>query len=425
MPLQNEHEEVDVLIVGGGMVGLTTAAALGGAGLEVLVVDRSPPPHQTAPAFDGRASAIAYGSRLVLEGIGVWSRMAAEAEPILDIRVSDGDASFFLHYDHRDLGEAPLGHMVENRVTRRALHDHVSGLGTVRLRAPGSVTGLDRAGSRARALLDDGTRVAASIVIAAEGKRSPTRTAAGIRVTEWTYPQTGIVCTVAHEEPHRGIAHERFLPAGPFAILPITDASEPDSDAVATPELPWRHRSSLVWTERSVIAPRILELERAAFDEELRRRFGDFLGPVRSVGPRWSYPLSVLIAERYVDHRLALIGDAAHAIHPIAGQGLNLGLRDVAALAEVLVDAARVGLDIGDLSVLERYQRWRRFDTMTLTMVTDGLNRLFSNDIAPVRLVRDLGLAAVNRMPPLKRLLMRHAMGTLGELPRLARGQPL
>lgn len=425
MPLQGDQVEVDVLIVGGGMVGLIMAAALGGAGMEVLVVDRAPPPRQTDPAFDGRASAIAHGSRLILEGIGVWPRVATEAQPILDIRVSDGDAPFFLHYDHRELGDAPLGHMVENRITRRALHDHVAELGTVQLRAPATVAGLDREGSRARARLDDGTRIAASVVLAAEGKRSPTRAAAGIRVTEWSYPQTGIVCTVAHGEPHRGIAHERFLPAGPFAILPITDAREPDAEAVAAPDLPWRHRSSLVWTERSVLAPRILELERAAFDEELRRRFGDFLGPVRSVGPRWSHPLSVLIAERYVDHRLALVGDAAHAIHPIAGQGLNLGLRDVAALSEVLVDAARIGLDIGDVGVLERYQRWRRFDTMALTMVTDGLNRLFSNDIAPVRLARDLGLAAVNRMPPLKRLLMRHAMGTLGDLPRLARGQPL
>lgn len=423
--MPRDHERIDALIVGGGMVGSTLASALGGAGLDVVVVDRAAPPQQTDPAFDGRTSAIAHGSRMVLEGIGVWRRVAHEAEPILDIRVSDGDAPFFLHYDHRDLGEAPFGHIVENRAIRRALHEHVSGLGSVRLIAPASVSDLDFEGSRARAVLDDGTRFEAGVVLAAEGRRSRTRARAGIGVTEWSYPQTAIVCTVAHEAPHGGIAHERFLPAGPFAILPMTDAAEPDAESTALPGLPWRHRSSLVWTERAEIAPRILELDRQAFDEELSRRFGDFMGKVRSVGPRWSYPLSVLIAERYVDRRLALVGDAAHAIHPIAGQGLNLGLRDVAALAEVLVDAARIGLDIGDLAVLERYQRWRRFDTVTLTMVTDGLNRLFSNDIPPVRLARDLGLAAVNRMPPLKRLFMRHAMGTLGHLPRLVRGQPL
>jgi 2-octaprenyl-6-methoxyphenol hydroxylase len=225
---------------------------------------------------------------------------------------------------------------------------------------------------------------------------------------EWRYPQTGIVCTVAHELGHQGVAHERFLPPGPFAILPLK-----------------HNRSSLVWTERADLAPALLALDEAAFAAEMGRRFGDFLGATRVVGARWSYPLSLLHAERYVAPRLALVGDAAHCMHPIAGQGLNLGLRDVAALAEVLTDARRLGLDIGAASVLERYQRWRRFDSVALLAVTDSLNRLFSNDLAPLRLARDLGLAAVDRLPPLKRLFMRHAMGTVGKLPRLLEGEAL
>ena len=253
-----------------------------------------------------------------------------------------------------------------------------------------------------------GGAVRARLAVAADGRDSALRREAGIAVTTWRYPQVGIVCTVAHERPHRGIAHERFLPAGPFAILPMTG-----------------NRSSLVWTERSDLAPAMMALGEAEFGSEVALRFGDFLGRLDVVGPRWSYPLALVHAERYADRRLALVGDAAHAIHPIAGQGLNLGLRDAAALAEALVDDRRLGLDIGAAGALERYQRWRRFDSLVLMAATDGLNRLFSNDIEPLRLARDVGLAAVNRAVPLKRFIMRHAMGTLGRLPRLVRGQPL
>jgi 2-octaprenyl-6-methoxyphenol hydroxylase len=245
-------------------------------------------------------------------------------------------------------------------------------------------------------------------VAAADGKDSPLRQAAGIRTVEWRYRQVGIVTTVAHERPHAGIAIEHFLPAGPFAILPMTG-----------------NRSSIVWTEDAALAPQLIALPDPDFAAELRARFGDFLGAIAPVGPRWSYPLSLMQAERYTARRLALVGEAAHVIHPIAGQGLNVGIRDIAALAEAIIDARRLGLDIGDDIVLERYQRWRRLDAVLLAGVTDGLNRLFSNAIAPVKLARDLGLAAVNRMPPLKRLLMSHAMGTLGDRPRLARGERL
>ncbi len=243
---------------------------------------------------------------------------------------------------------------------------------------------------------------------ACDGRNSPLRRAAGIRTIEWNYPQVSIVCTVSHEAPHRGVAVEHFLPAGPFAILPMTG-----------------HRSSIVWTERADLAPRLMALDDAGFTRELARRFGDFLGALEVVGPRWSYPLSLMHAERYSAPRLALVGDAAHVIHPIAGQGLNLGIRDIAALAELVVDARRLGLDIANPDALERYERWRRFDNVMLAAVTDGLNRLFSNALPPVKLARDLGLAAVDRLPPLKRFLMRHAMGVVGDLPRLVRGEPL
>ena len=234
------------------------------------------------------------------------------------------------------------------------------------------------------------------------------RSAAGIPAVEWRYRQTAIVTTARHEHSHGGIAVEHFLPAGPFAILPMTG-----------------NRSSIVWTENAALAPHILKLPDAEFAAELAARFGDFLGAIEPVGPRWSYPLSLMQAETYIARRLVLIGEAAHVIHPIAGQGLNVGIRDCAALAEAIIDVRRLGLDIGAPSVLERYQRWRRLDAVLLAGVTDGLNRLFSNTIPPIKLARDFGLAAVNRMPPLKRLLMQHAMGTLGDRPRLARGEPL
>jgi 2-octaprenyl-6-methoxyphenol hydroxylase len=406
------------------MVGMTLAAALGSAGLSVAIVDAEAPAAMTAAAFDGRSSAIAFGSKQVLMGIGAWVGMAAEAQPILDIRVSDGTATggvsrLFLHYDHRDLAAGgarkhapPFGFIVENRAVRRALLQRLAKLPTVVQAAPARVDSVERRNDAAVLHLDDGRSVSAPLAVAADGRNSPVRAAAGIKTTEWAYAQTGIVCTVAHERPHGGVAHEHFLPAGPFAMLPMVD----DGGV---------HRSSIVWTERRELAPAMMALDAAAFAAEIERRFGPSLGRLRPIGGRFAYPLTLVHAERYVDHRLALLGDAAHAIHPIAGQGLNLGLRDVAALAEAIVDAQRLGLDIGDGLALERYQRWRRFDNLVLMAVTDNMNRLFSNDIAPVRLARDLGLAAVNRVPPLKRLFMRHAMGMVGDLPRLARGERL
>ncbi len=401
--------DAELLIAGGGLNGLLLGIACAGAGLGVALVDREDPAAMLGQGFDGRSSAIAYGSQQVLSALGLWSFIAAEAEPILEIRVADDNALLFLHYDHRELGvDAPLGWIVENRVLRRVLLEHAQSLPALAFLAPLEVGGVDTSPFAAEAALSDGRRLTVRVVAAADGAGSPLRRAAGIRTVEWRYPQTAIVTTVRHEHPHGGIAVEHFLPAGPFAILPMTG-----------------NRSSIVWTERAGLAASLVALPDAAFTAELAARFGDFLGAVEPIGPRWTYPLQLMLAERYVDQRLALIGEAAHVIHPIAGQGLNLGIRDIATLAEIIIDARRLGLDIGDDALLRRYQQWRRLDALLLAAVTDGLNRLFSNSIAPLRLVRDLGLAAVDRLPPLKRFLMRDAMGITGDLPRLVRGLPL
>lgn len=400
--------EYQVVIVGGGLIGLTLATALGGAGIATAVVDREPVAAMLDPGFDGRVSAIASASRAVFQGIGVWDRLAPDAQPIHEIRVSDGDSPLFLHYDRREVGADALGYIIENRWTRRALIEAIGALDRVRLFDGRAVTGVERGAARARLALDEGQTLDAALVIAADGRRSPSRTQAGIGALETAYRQTGIVATIAHARPHRGIAQERFLPAGPFAILPMTGT-----------------RSSIVWTERADIARRVLALPPADFEIELKARFTDYLGPLSVEGPVFSYPLTLTLADTYVLNRFALVGDAAHAIHPIAGQGLNIGIRDVAALAEVIVDATRLGLDPGASTLLARYARWRRADNFTMLAVTDGLNRLFTNDFPPLRLGRRVGLAAVNRMPALKRRLMRHAMGELGDRPRLTRGLAL
>lgn len=400
-------ERFDIAVVGGGMVGLTLALGLERVGARVAVIERASLTDMAEESFDGRGTAIAAGSQRILDGTGLWELLQADAEPILEIRVADGTSQLFLHYDHREVGEGPLGWIVENAHIRRAFAQAVALSDVIVFEN----TALADARFEARSTtleLVDGRTVDATLAIAADGRQSALRKLAGIEAVRWSYPQTGIVCAVTHEAPHHGIAHEHFLPSGPFAILPMT-----------------RNRSSIVWTERNDLAPEILELDDDDFSAELKRRFGDFLGDVR-VGPqRWAYPLSVVHARDYVAPRVAAVGDAAHAIHPIAGQGFNLGLRDVAALAEIIVDRLRLGLDPGDTEALMRYQKWRKPDNMMMIAATDSLNRLFSNDVAPVRMARDTGLALVNQLPPLKRVLMRHAMGLVGDLPRLTRGEPL
>ncbi|MGO1119489.1 UbiH/UbiF/VisC/COQ6 family ubiquinone biosynthesis hydroxylase [Rhodovibrionaceae bacterium A322] len=414
---------VEVAISGGGLVGLTLAISLAQAGISVLVVDAEDPEVALAEPFDGRSSAIAACSHRLLEATGVWERLEAAA-PILDIRVTDGQVGrgasrFFLHYDSEELGEGPLGYIVENRLMRRALHARAAELDNLLLLAPMKATGSQRSGQGAVLKLESGEEVSASLIVAAEGRRSPLREEAGIAVRRWDYRQSGIVCTISHELPHYDVAFEHFLPSGPFAVLPLSDdESLPDGE--------WgRYRSSIVWTERPDLVPHMMELDDAGFSQEIQRRFGDSLGRIKVLGRRWSYPLSLQHADSYHDERLILVGDAAHGIHPISGQGFNLGIKDVAALAECLVDARRLGQDLGNQAIVDRYARWRRFDNMAMIAATDGLNRLFSNNLPPVRLARDLGMAAVNQLPPLRRFFMRHAMGTVGDLPKLFRGEAL
>ncbi|MEQ9449373.1 MAG: UbiH/UbiF/VisC/COQ6 family ubiquinone biosynthesis hydroxylase [Rhodospirillaceae bacterium] len=405
--------DADVAVVGAGLVGGALACALARNGVRTVVLDRTAPSAMAAPAFDGRASAIALSGQRLLHAIGVWSHLENQAGPIREIRVSDGKSFFFLHFDHADVGDTPLGFMVENRHLRAAIATEMKRLGDkLSVVTPASVETMSSATDSTELTLTNGRRITAELVVSAEGRTAALRQQAGIGVTGWTYPQAGIVTTITHDRPHHGIAHEHFLPAGPFAILPLPD----DGDV---------HRSSLVWTERADAAASYMNLSDDAFLLEISERVGGFLGNLGMIGPRFSYPLGLQFAARYVSGRLVLVGDAAHSIHPIAGQGLNLGLRDVAALTEIIVEGKRLGLDAAYPDGMSRYERWRRSDNITMAAVTDVLNRLFSNDIGPVRLGRDLGLAMVNRMPPLKRLFMRHAMGTVGDLPRLMRDEPL
>jgi 2-octaprenyl-6-methoxyphenol hydroxylase len=337
--------------------------------------------------------------------------MEKDAQPIREILVTDGApgraaSPFSLHFDAGEVGAPQLGAIVENRHIRAALQGKALAEKNLTVIAPAAVKSVSTDAGGVTAVLGNGDTVAARLAIAADGRVSPLRDAAGIKTIGWSYPQTGIVATVEHERPHNGVAYEHFLPAGPFAILPMTG-----------------NRSSLVWTEEKTKAPALLALDEDRFNEELARRFGAHLGAVKVTGPRWSYPLSFHIARDFVKPRFALAGDCAHGIHPIAGQGLNLGLKDAAALAEVLLDAARLGQDIGALDVLRRYERWRRFDSVTLAASTDALNRLFSNDIEPLRVLRDIGMGIVDSIGPARRFFMRHAGGDVGKLPRLMRGE--
>lgn len=404
-------KQADVVISGGGMVGLTLGLALAQGGLRTAIVDLVPASTILVPTFDGRVSALAYASVRMLAALGVWEALAPHAQPIREILVTDGQAGkpaspFSLHFDAQEVGAESLGHIAENRHTRAALYGAVERQPNLELIAPASVKSITTEGGGAIARLEDGSEIAASLVIAADGRESRLRREMGITVVGWSYHQTGIVATVEHEKPHNGVAYEHFLPSGPFAILPMTG-----------------NRSSLVWTESKHKAPALLALDEAGFHAELSRRFGNHLGKTKAAGPRWSYPLSFHLSREYVRPRFALAGDCAHGIHPIAGQGLNLGLKDVAALAEVLLDAGRLGRDIGALDTLKRYERWRRFDSFAMGASTDALNRLFSNDIAPLRHLRDLGLGIVDAIGPARRFFMRHAGGDIGKLPRLMRGE--
>jgi 2-octaprenyl-6-methoxyphenol hydroxylase len=403
-------QRADVVIAGGGFAGLSLALALRqglGDSVRVIVAD---PAFAAGAKPDLRASAIAAAARRMFEALGVWDVVAAEAQPILDMVVTDSKLEHairpvFLTFAGQIEEGEPFAHMIENAPLNAALAARAREKGIELRAAP--VTGFEYEGARVRASFEDGN-VSAALLVAADGARSQVREQAGIATHGWNYGQSAIVTTVAHERPHEGRAIEHFLPAGPFAMLPLSG-----------------NRSSLVWTETDAEAARIVALADDEFHHELERRFGLQLGDIGVVGPRRAYPLGLFIARSFVAERIALVGDAAHVIHPIAGQGLNMGLRDVAALAEAIVDAARLGLDVGGADVLDRYQRWRRFDTAVMGVATDGLNRLFSNESDVLRLMRDVGLGLVDRMPALKSFFIREAAGVTGDVPKLLRGEAL
>nr|WP_314122109.1 UbiH/UbiF/VisC/COQ6 family ubiquinone biosynthesis hydroxylase [uncultured Brevundimonas sp.] len=411
-------ERYDIVIAGAGLTGAAFALAAAQAGLRVVMVDPQPFDAQMAPTFDGRSTAIAFSTFRMLDALGVGEALRPHACRMDHILVTDGRrpgaasraaSPAFLRFDAEEIGGRtggePLGYMVENRRIRVALAEVVTRAG-IAVRAPASVAAVTTDAGKATVTLADGSVLTAPLVVGAEGRGSTVRRAAGIETVGWGYGQSGVVATVRLGRDHGNVAHEYFLPSGPFAILPLTD-----------------QRASLVWTETTRRGEALRDASDAAFHAHLMRRFGEFLDGATVEGPRFVYPLSLSLAEKLVAPRIALIGDAAHGVHPVAGQGLNMGLKDAAALAEVLAEAARLGEDIGSETVLERYARWRRFDNAALAAGFDAFVRLFSNDIAPIRLARDLGMAAVNRIGPLRRAFMQEAGGATGDLPRLLRGE--
>jgi 2-octaprenyl-6-methoxyphenol hydroxylase len=408
--MTGETSGPDILIAGGGTAGLTTALAIkrNAPDLDVEVIDAAPPGGRR----DERASAIAAAARRMLEQLGVWEELRDEAQPIVsmeitDSRMRDAVRPVFLTFDGAVSEGEPFAHMVPNEPLTAALRSAAEAA-EIRLTSPAMAKEFVTSEGHIAVSLASGDKRRARLLVAADGIRSRLRSLAGIRTVTWSYPQAAIVANVRHARPHEGVAVEHFLPGGPFAILPLKG-----------------NRSSLVWTEKKEEAERLVAADDFLFQLELERRFGHRLGAIEPDGPRRTYPLGLTLARDFVRPRFALLGDAAHGIHPIAGQGLNLGFRDAAALTETVVDAHQLGLDIGSLEVLRRYERWRRYDTWQMGVTTDLLNRLFSNDLAPLRAMRDIGLGIVDRLPRLKRMFIGEAAGLGGELPKLMRGEAL
>lgn len=405
--------DTDIAIVGGGLVGTALALALAKAGQQITLIDAADVAPRKAPGFDGRSYAMALTSVRLMQGLGLWDGLEEAAQPMLEIKVTDGRAGdgpspFLMQFDHAEIEEGPMGWMVEDRHLRPALLVAAEAEERINLRNGATVTAQEVDPQGITLTLDDEKRLRARLVVGADGRASGTAQRADIRRIAWDYGQTALVCAIEHEKPHQGVAHQFFMPPGPLAILPLAG-----------------DRSSIVWSETSANAARINGLPESEYIEVLKPRFGSFLGDISLAGARYTYPLGLSLATEMVAERVALVGDAAHGVHPIAGQGLNAGLRDVAALAEVIADAARRGEEIGNATVLGAYQQWRRFDNVTLALATDTFNRLFSNDNPVLRLARDVGMAAVNALPGLRRSFIREAAGLTGELPRLMQGRPL
>jgi len=391
---------VDVIIIGGGLVGGTLAVGLAQQGFGVAVIDRESPEELLKPDLDGRTTAVSYGSKLIFDQLGIWNKVEHAAEPILDIRVFERDSPWAIYYDHRDVGNAPMGYIVENRVLRQGIFHRAAELSD-RLTwiAPAGVAHTQRNLEGVIVELADGRILKAPLLVGAEGRLSPTRDEAGIKTLRWNYGKMALIAHVTHEKPHHGSAWEVFQPQGPFAILPLKICSATGA-----------YRSGIVWTGSPEDTDRLLSLDDAVISAELQEIF-PYFGTIQLSGKRWSYPLSAMIAKGTVGHRFAIVGDAAHTVHPVAGQGVNLGWRDAQALAEVLGKARRLGLDIGSKSILQDYQRRRRVDTASILAMSDGMVRLFSNKSSMLSFLRNTGLGIVNQVPPLKRRLMRHAMG--------------
>ncbi len=405
--------DADILIVGGGLNGPALALGLARAGLSVALVDAQAARARAGAGFDGRAYALSVASRRLLQAVGAWPALEGLSQPILRIRASDGRAGegaapFFLNFDAAEIEEGPMGHMVEDRHLHAALMEVIAAAPGVAVHPGATVTAQSAGPASASVTLSDGRVLTGRVIAGCDGRASGTAARAGIRRIGHGYGQTALVCAVEHDLPHGGTAQQFFMPGGPLAILPLTG-----------------NRSSVVWSEDEADARTIAALDDAAFLDVLRPRFGDHLGAIRLAGARFTYPLSLSLAERYVAHRVALVGDAAHGVHPVAGQGLNLGLRDAGALAEVLVTAARRGEDIGAADVLARYQTWRRFDATALALGMDRVNALFSNDNPVLRAARDIGMGLVNAVPGLRRGFIRQAAGLTGDVPKLLRGEAL
>lgn len=409
----NTDLDVDVLIAGGGLNGPALALALASGGLRVAVADPRPAASRAAEGFDGRAYALAVASQRLLAALGLWRELGPESQPIREVRASQGQPGegagpFWLHFDSAEIEEGPVGYMLEDRFLYRALRTAMEARGVLLLEGA-AVTGHAAGPASVTAHLSDGRQVAARLLVGADGRGSGVAQRAGIARRGWDYGQTALVAAIAHERPHDGIAQQYFMPTGPLAILPLPG-----------------NRSSVVWSETHAHAEAIAALPDEAFLDVLRPRFGSYLGDLSLAGARFSYPLSLSLAERYVGPRIALVGDAAHGVHPLAGQGLNLGLRDVAALAETLVEAVRRGEDPGAAPVLARYQGWRRFDATRLALGMDTVNRLFGSDNPLLRAARGLGMGAISAVPTLRRHFMRQAAGlSIDPMARLLAGQPL
>lgn len=403
-----EHDS-DILIVGGGLAGPALALALAQAGRSVTVIDALPQDTRGTPDFNGKSYALALASVRLLAAIGIWDRVQHNAQPMLEIKVSDGRAGegpapFFLHFDHAEIEEGPMGHMCEDRFLRAALLTAMAEAPGI-TQITGTVIAQDVTQDGVTLTLADGHQVSGRLLVGADGRSSGTARRAGITRTGWDYGQTALVAAIEHDLPHHGIAHQFFMPPGPLAILPLPG-----------------NVSSIVWSESDATAKRFAALSDEDFMQVLRPRFGDFLGQIALRGKRYSYPLGLTVANSFIAPHLALLGDAAHGLHPIAGQGFNAGLRDVGALAQVIDEAARRGEDFAAPDVLTRYQQWRRFDTTTLALTTDLTNRLFSNDNPLLRGLRDLGIGAIGAMPRLRRGFIREAAGLTGDLPDLMKG---